>query len=203
MIDEIRPGLYRWVARHPEWKEPDEPGSPSDWPPEVGSVAYAAGDRLVVIDPQVPRDADAFWGEMDRLVERHGPRITVLKTIRFHTRSREAFVDRYGADRPKFDAVAIPGVETIPIPDADETMVWLPELRALVPGDRLLGDDAGGLRMCPESWLRYIDNGLTLDGLRERLARLLDLPIEMVLVSHGDPVLADGRGAVAAVLARG
>ncbi len=33
-------------------------------------------------------------------------------------------------------------------------MYWLPEPRALVPGDLLIGDGEGGVRMCPESWLR-------------------------------------------------
>jgi hypothetical protein len=55
--------------------------------------------------------------------------------------------------------------------------------------------------MCPSSWLRYLD-GFTQDDLRRELrARLLDLPIEMVLVSHGEPVLRDGRAAVERALA--
>lgn len=33
-----------------------------------------------------------------------------------------------------------------------EVVHWLPEPRPLVPGDRLLGDGAGGLRLCPPSW---------------------------------------------------
>jgi hypothetical protein len=75
-------------------------------------------------------------------------------------------------------------------------MLWLPGPRALVPGDRLLGDDRGGLRMCPSGWLRYLQPGLTEDELREALRPLLDLPIELVLVSHGEPVLEDGGAAV-------
>ena len=79
---------------------------------------------------------------------------------------------------------------------AGETMVWLPGPRALVPGDRLLGDDQGGLRMCPPGWLRYLEPGLSYDELREALRPLLDLPVEMVLVSHGEPVLQGGRAAI-------
>jgi hypothetical protein len=79
-------------------------------------------------------------------------------------------------------------------------MIWLPEPCALVPGDRILGDGRGGLRLCPESWLGYLASGITLDGLREALRPLLDLPIELVLVSHGAPVLADGRAALARAL---
>ena len=74
--------------------------------------------------------------------------------------------------------------------------MWLPGPRALIPGDRLLGDDDGGVRMCPPGWLRYLNPGLTYEGLREALRPLLDLPVEMVLVSHGEPVLRDGRAAI-------
>ncbi len=79
----------------------------------------------------------------------------------------------------------------VPIAGARETMVWLPEQRALVPGDRLLGNDAGSLRLCPESWLRYLPT--TRKELREALRPLLDLSVEHVLVSHGEPVLENGR----------
>ena len=33
--------------------------------------------------------------------------------------------------------------------------------------------------------------------LREALRPLLDLPVELVLASHGEPVLADGHAALA------
>jgi hypothetical protein len=36
--------------------------------------------------------------------------------------------------------------------------------------------------------------------LREALRPLLDLPVEMVLVSHGEPVLRGGRDAISRVL---
>ena len=45
------------------------------------------------------------------------------------------------------------GVEALPFPRFDETMYWLPGPRALVPGDRLIGDGEGGVRLCPASWL--------------------------------------------------
>ena len=54
----------------------------------------------------------------------------------------------------------------------------------------------GGLRVCPQPWLGYLPGGLTVAELRDRLRPLLDLPVELVLVSHGEPVLAaGGRGA--------
>mgnify|MGYP003528239490 CR=1 FL=1 len=82
-----------------------------------------------------------------------------------------------------------------------ETMVWLPKVCALIPGDRLLGDDERcGVRLCPDSWLRYLPSGMRQRELREALRPLLDLPVELVLVSHGEPVLKGGREAIAKAL---
>ena len=61
----------------------------------------------------------------------------------------------------------------------------------------MLGADGGGLRLCPESWLGYLGSGLTLAQLRLVLRPLLELPIELVLVTHGEPVLSGGREALA------
>ena len=78
-------------------------------------------------------------------------------------------------------------------------MFWLPEVRTLVPGDRLIGAPGGALRMCPESWLGGLPIGIA--ELREALLPLLDLPVERVLVSHGEPLLEGGREAVRRALA--
>jgi hypothetical protein len=82
-------------------------------------------------------------------------------------------------------------------------MFWLAEHRALVPGDRVIGADDGGLRLCPESWLRYLPSGLSSAELATRLRPLLELPIESVLVSHGEPVIGRGREALERALDRG
>ncbi|HEX5469831.1 MAG TPA: hypothetical protein VFW80_12370 [Gaiellaceae bacterium] len=105
-------------------------------------------------------------------------------------------VQRLGATLSRGRASLPEGVEPLRIPRAGETMVWLPGPRALVSGDRLLGDGEGGVRLCPATWLRYLRPGLTLDELRGALAPLLDLPVERILVSHGEPVLRDGRAAL-------
>jgi hypothetical protein len=187
-VDELRPGLYRWTARHPAWEPDQEPESPGDWPPRVGCVAWAAPGGLLLIDPLVED-----WDALEALVERHGPRVHVATTLRFHarSRSRDEVLERYEADETLPE-----GVEALPIEGADETVYWLQQPRALVPGDRLLGDGRGGLRMCPESWLYYIPGGCSLADLRAALAPLRELPVELVLVSHGEPVLSDGRAAL-------
>jgi hypothetical protein len=192
-MDELRPGLWRWTARHPEAEDDPEPDSPADWSPDVGCVAYSVGDAAVLIDPLV---VDG-WDELDRLAERH-ERVVVLQTVGFHRRSVHDALERYegGTDAPD-------GVDPIDIVGADETMFWLEAPRALVPGDRLIGDGTGGVRPCPDSWLDYIRReGGEIDEarLRGELRALLELPIELIVVSHGEPVLSDGRAALARAL---
>jgi hypothetical protein len=85
------------------------------------------------------------------------------------------------------------GIRAFPSSRAAEVVYWLPEQRSLVVGDVLLGSP---LRLCPERWL----GKQTHDDLRAALRPLLQLPVERVLVSHGEPVVADGRAALEAVL---
>jgi hypothetical protein len=195
-LRELRPGLYRWTARHPDAEADPQPGSSADWGPDVGSVAYAAPDALVLVDPLVPPDRADLRQELDGLVRRHGKPVVVLTTLQFHRRSREELVARYDASTSRAKKSLPNGVETIQIRGAGETMVWLPEHRALIPGDRLLGGDRGGLRLCPESWLRYLPSKMSQTQLRQALRPVLDLQVDMVLVSHGQPVLSGGRKAL-------
>jgi hypothetical protein len=199
-LHELRPGLHRWTARHPDAEGDPQPGSPADWGPDVGSVAYAARDALVLVDPLVPADRSDLQEEIDELVHRHRKPVVILTTLQFHRRSREKLAALYGASTSRAKKSLPDGVETLQIRGAGETMVWLPEHRALIPGDRLLGGESGGLRLCPESWLRYLPSKMGQAQLRKALRPLLDLPVEMVLVSHGEPLLSEGREALVRAL---
>jgi hypothetical protein len=187
-MQQLARGLWRWTAPHPDWEPNPKKDSPADWPELVGSVAYDNGETLVLVDPLVP---DGGWRELDRLARRR--RVHVLTTIGFHRRSREAVRERYGAEVSNARANLPEGVETITIRDAGERMIWIREHRALVPGDRLLGAARGGLRVCPDSWLRYLGGRTSPARLRTELQKLLELPVRMVLVSHGEPVLRDAK----------
>ena len=183
---EIAPGLLHWTAPHPGAVADPEPGSAADWPAEVGCTLYQAPDAAVFIDPLVPDD---LWPALDERVA--GRPVVVLTTIRWHGRSRGEVLERYGGtEEPPA------GVRALPFPDFGETMYLLPEPKALVPGDRLIGDGAGGLRMCPQSWL---DTG-TVEALRARLNPLLVLPVDHVLCSHWEPVVGGGQAALARAL---
>jgi hypothetical protein len=190
---EIAPGLFHWTAPHPGWDPEGEPGSPADWPEQVGCTLY----DNVFIDPLVP---DELWPELDALVA--GREVVVLTTIQFHGRSREAVLERYGGEKVRYDAPMPEGVEAFPVEGFAETIYWLPEPRALVPGDLLLGDGEGGIRMCPESWLRgYLPEGARIAELRAALRPLLELPVEHVLASHWSAVSGGGHGALERALA--
>lgn len=197
-VKQIAAGLWRWTAPHPDWEPDATPGSPADWEQHVGSVLYESADAAIFFDPLLPPDADSFWAWADERVA--GRRAVVLTTIGWHRRSRSAFVERYEASVSRAKKNLPHGVESFVVPQAGETIFWLPEHRALIPGDRILGTPEGGLRLCPESWLRYLPAKVTSADLEVRLRPLLDLPVERVLVSHGEPVLRDGGGALAQAL---
>ena len=189
---EIAPGLWRWTAAHPAWRPGAERDSPGDWDEFVGSVLYVGRDTAVFIDPLLPREEERFWSWADERVA--GRSVVVLTTLLPHRRDREQVAHRYGASTSRVKRDLPFGVESIVLRGARETMFWLPEHRALVPGDRILGAPGGGLMLCPESWLYWVR--VDREELRQLLWPLLDLPVERVLVSHGDPVLRGGREAL-------
>lgn len=158
-------------------------------------MLYETGRDAVWIDPLAdPKDA-GFWAWADARCG--GREVSVLVTLRFHERSSALFCARYCAS-----SAAPAGVRAIEFPELDETMYWLEAQRVLIPGDRLLGSGDGELRLCPQSWLAHIDPRPARAQLAARLGALLELDVEAVLVSHGEPVLEGGHGAIARALER-
>lgn len=193
-VRELGPGLWRWTAVHPEWEHAEQ------WGPEVGSVYAELEDAIVVVDPLVPADVEEhFWESLDRDVERSGRPLHVLLTVHWHERSVAAVLDRYHATlwRPEEKGELPIGVraETVRGSDWMEALFFLEPHRALVAGDLLIERD-GRLEL-PVEWFpkderEWAERELKPD-LRRRLAAL---PIELVLVSHGQPVLEDGAAAL-------
>jgi hypothetical protein len=193
-LREIAPGLHRWTTRHEEWDE------------EVASLAVETDDGLVLIDPLDP----------PRAVRKPSH---VLLTVFWHFRGTaavnapETWADRRAVrrlrnrgvevTRPIDAGTALPaGIDAFTTARESELVYWLRTQKALVVGDVLLGAGAkpratdDPLRLCPERWLGKASH----DDLRASLRPLLDLPVQRVLVSHGEPVLRAGRRALAAVV---
>jgi hypothetical protein len=189
---EIAPGLVRWTAPHPDWTPQAAPGSSEDWDQNVGSVLYEAPDAVALIDPLLPlQDRAEFLDWLDSRIA--GRPVSILTTIRWHRRDREELAERYSSTSGRAWNALPRGIEQRALRGAGETMLWLPAVAALVPGDRLIAEH-GHLQVCPESWLDHVR--VNRRGLAELLRPLIELPIERVLVSHGEPVLRDGRAAL-------
>jgi glyoxylase-like metal-dependent hydrolase (beta-lactamase superfamily II) len=186
VIEEIRPGLKRWAGPHPEF-DPVK-GDLDESYGDVASVLFHAPDTLVLFDPLVP---DELWPELDAEVKESGAPVVVLTTISFHERNRDEVARRYGAKL----GGEVAGVRAFSAERGDEVAFWLEGPSALVFGDAVLGDQRGGLRLTP--WASSPEG---LERTRQALLPLLDLPVELVLPAHGEPVLENGLEALGRAL---
>jgi glyoxylase-like metal-dependent hydrolase (beta-lactamase superfamily II) len=205
-VTEIEAGLWRWTGFHETWRD------------DVGCVYCETDEGVVLVDPLVPpEDSERFWAALDRDVERVGGDVHVLLTVFWHVRSVGTVAERYGArtwvptaTRPAVTRRGVPvsdpfrpgdslpgGLAAFRTARAAEVVYWIPRHSALVPGDVLIGDGEGGVRLCPESWMPATKS---LGDLAESLCPLLEFPVERILVSHGEPVLTGGGAALAAAL---
>ena len=154
---------------------------------DVTSYYYKTGRSVLLFDPLLPpEDPEGFWRALDRDVV-PGDEVHVLVTRASHERSSTEMLRRYpGSRRWEHGEEGPAGVAALAAGRPDEVVFWIPEHRAVVVGDALVGDGAGGLRASrPE----------LVPGLRP----LLELDPAFVLVSHGEPVR--GPDALRAALA--
>jgi hypothetical protein len=194
-LETVAPGLRRWSAWHPEWRQ------------EVGSVAVDTADGLVLVDP------------LDPPPEARAP-AHVLLTVFWHARTagelgaEHVWAPARGVRKLKNRGVVVTdpfeadpelpgGIKAFATAREGEVVYWLPQQKTLVVGDVLLGAGAKPqatsepLRLCPEKWLE----GSTTKKLVKSLLPLLDLPVERILLAHGDPVLQGGKDALKALIA--
>ena len=209
-LEEIRPGLHRWTARHPDWGSEQSAGD--GWGPDVASVAWTgAEDALVLIDPLVLDDAtgEEIWRELDALVEAHGGPVAVVITCKWHARSgdkaRRRYVDLgsaihtetspgqelpYEVTHPFEGRTELPGgltaypAEYVPA----ESVLWIEAAKTIVVGDAFLGAEGNRtetLKMSSEDWFE----GTPREAVRDALKPLLDLDVQAIVPLHGAPVL--------------
>jgi hypothetical protein len=187
-IRDVAPGLWVWRQEHPGWR----PGA--GWKGPVTSTCVEGGGEVGLLDPLAPPDdAEEFWS---RLEAKPPTFAVVLKPD--HVRSVDLFVQRYAVaafgpdlffrgDAPETELDWIGEGSELPgglraLHDGrgrNETPLWLPEQRALVFADGMTAPD-GELRVWWTPW----HEKRVLPALEE----LLELPFELVIVSHGEPV---------------
>jgi len=186
-VEELRPGLWYWTAIHPTWYDN-----------EVGSYAWDAGSTLVLIDPLSP----------PRLVDElaRGKEVATILTCDWHDRSAPELVERLGSrihapaggdgglDAELFEPghAGLPaGIEAFAATHPGEVALWIGALDALVIGDALITKE--GTLIVPPTWLPEND---TVAEAQRRMAPLLELPVELVLTTHGEPVREDAAEAL-------
>ena len=209
-MHELRQGLWHWQARHPDW-EPSEP-----WDQNVSSYAIDDGQRLLLFDPLgVPSEIEALaaeretaivltapWHERDArsLVERLGVPVstpipdTAQDLMDMYGITAEQAGDgspdlvwllreKKGEARPYSSGERLPfGADVFPGHKKNDTVLWVESQRAVISGDTL-GDFGRGLEI-NERWLRP---GVTREEIAQGLRPLLELPVELVLPTHGAP----------------
>ena len=189
-MDEVRDGVWHWESRHPEWNDRQW------WGPLVSSYAIDDGARLVLFDPLEPP------AEIDALAEER--ETAIVLTCPWHRRDAASLAQRYGAtlyvpppdagDPDPVDGTVyregdrLPvGVEALPGMEPNDLLLWIESHGALVAGDTLqdrgeglqfLGDLANNV---PPEW------AAAAEEVRQGLHRLLALPVEIVLLTHGAP----------------
>ena len=190
-MQEIAPGLRRWTACHDHWEE------------DVGSVAVDTADGLVLIDPLAP--------PADLPSPKH-----VLLTLYYHARAAAGLKARVWAPARSQQPLRNRGVEaedaaTGELPGG---IVPFPTARAVRGRVLAAGAPRGRRRRRPARRGREaarhgraaaplspaVAREADARGPAEVAATLLDLPVEHVLVSHGQPVVGNGKRELARAL---
>jgi hypothetical protein len=212
-MEKLTEGLWRWTARHPEW----HPGGFGD---EVAAFAAQAGDTTLLIDPLLPPDPGPVLEVTDGLV---GDRVAILISIPYHVRSSEELWKRYRKDaevtihghpactkrlkdRSAFreidPAVPLPAGVTahaIGKPRRHETPLHVPSHDALVFGDAVAETNGRLVMWAADKVTEKVDR-FYRRRFAPTLEPLLDLDFDRVLVTHGKPVMKNGKKALAAGL---
>jgi glyoxylase-like metal-dependent hydrolase (beta-lactamase superfamily II) len=185
-VRELQTGLWHWETSHPDWT----PGNPDDEGAKVTSYAIDDGERLLLLDPlALPREIDEFAADRET---------AIVLTCAWHERDARSLAERLGAavfvpspeegdpiqGRQLFSAGdRLPvGVEAFPGKDENDLVLWVESRRALAFGDTLI--ERGGVLQIPADWL---SEGVTREQVVPILHPLLDLPVELLLPTHGAP----------------
>src|SRR6266540_1698862 len=208
-MEKLTEGLWRWTARHPEWH-------PGEFGAEVACFAAQAGDTTLLIDPLLPPEPAEVLETIEGTL---ADRLAILITIPYHARSSEELWRRYGReadttihghraaakrleDRSAFREIELgvplpAGVtaHTIGKPRRYEMPLHLPSHDALVFDDAVVEAD-GELRVWATDRIDTKVERFYRERFNPTLKPLLELDFDRVLVTHGRPLLTDGKQAL-------
>lgn len=208
---ELQAGVWHWQAPHPGWEE-SEP-----WDRMVSSYAIDDAERLLVFDPIAPPpELDGLAAEREALIvltnpwhERDTRSLVDRLGLPVHSPlpdTQEDLMEKYGltAERAaggspdlawllageagelhpyRADGGLPPGVEAaFPGREPNDVVLWIESQHAVVVGDTLV-DFGQGLEI-PLGWLR---DAVPREQIVAELRPLLELPVELVLPTHGTP----------------
>ena len=180
------------------------------------------GEDTILVDPLVRAESAPLLAALDEIV---AGRVRILVTTPFHVRGSELlwrrWRDRHGvtifghehcatrlddrsAFRPLRGGETLDGgvrAHSIGRPRRAEIPFELPSHRALAFGDSVLEID-GELRVWPRNREIERERAWYEQRFLPSFEPFTRLDVERVLVTHGEPVLRDGAGALAAGLAR-
>lgn len=206
---EVARGVWHWEAPHPDWAGPGNEAlrqrlAATDGTPNeaaggvVSSYAIVDDERLLLFDPlAVPREIEALAAGREQVV---------VLTCPWHERDTRNLVERLGVpvftpppDEGSPDVAWLAGgwsdahlytaggrlrvgVEALPGRLPNDVVLWVASRAAAIAGDTLV-DFGQGLEI-PVEWLPA---GVTREQVAEGLRPLLELPVEVVLATHGGP----------------
>jgi hypothetical protein len=206
-VKEILAGVYHWAAVHPRI--------------HIEVSSYWLDASGVLIDPLVPPDVGLEWFQ-----SRSTPPRAILLSNRHHYRDSARFSEAFGcsvhcnqAGLHEFargeSIVGFAAGELLPgnaiacevgAICADETALYLPELRAMVLADAVVRGgrqgQSGALSFVPDSLMD--DPQCTKEGLLAACTRLLAAhDFHHLLLAHGGPVIGDGGAQLQAFVESG
>jgi hypothetical protein len=203
-VRELRQGLWHWRAPHPEWNEEQW------WPEQVSSCAVELGDGLLLFDPL--STPDELRGRATAVVltapyHERDARSLGLPVYAPPADTWQDWVEKFGVDPERVRGMESEDLAWLRAGEAEghfhgpgewpfgihayagrednDLVLWLPWVKALVTGDSL-SDFGEGLDIQLGGRTH-----VTRDDVAARLRPLLDLPIELVLPAHGEPVGRD------------
>jgi hypothetical protein len=197
---ELRPGIWHWRSRHPDWDKEQW------WPELVSSYAIELGPDLLLFDPLSVPDRVRERATAVALTAPYHERDSRLLGLPVHSPPPDTWqdwVEKFGVDPERVRGMESDdlawlrsgdgegqfhgpgcwpfGIEAFAGRENNDLILWVPAMRAIVTGDSLSDFGTGlDIQLGRRTHVERAE-------VANRLRLLLDLPLELVLPAHGQP----------------